>query len=224
MWAAFLVAGAVGLMAGSLLMRDPKRCGSPSPFYTMLGYSMAKGYQYSVSQMGFRKRKKPSFWGFIGETLRGAVTGGVTSAAFYGAGKGLEKFKMTFKSKELVVRDSRFLNADGKIDWNTWAPNDGRVPGTVQRGQTLSAGTIIDRYGSPHGKYTSPVGVPYEQGALPYVENPKAYHRYEVLKPIDNAITSQIAKAFEQPGGGIQYELPLNVKALIKGKFLKAIK
>ena len=63
------------------------------------------------------------------------------------------------KPDELIVRDSKFLDVDGNIDWDTWAPNGGRVPGTVKRGQTLEVGTIIDRYGSPYGKYTSPVGV-----------------------------------------------------------------
>lgn len=105
----------------------------------------------------------------------------------------------------------------------TWAPNGGRVPGTIQEGQTLDVGTIIDRYGNPYGKYTSPIGVPYEQRALPYVENPNAYHKYEVLKPIDNVTISQIAEAFEQPGGGMQYELPSIVNKLIKDKFLREI-
>lgn len=47
------------------------------------------------------------------------------------------------------------------------------------------------------GKYTSPVGVPYEQRALPYMENPNAYHKYKVLKEIDNITISEIAPAFD---------------------------
>lgn len=64
-----------------------------------------------------------------------------------------------------------------------WIPNGGRVPGTIKGNQTIPVGTIIDRYGSQWGKYTSPAGVPYEQRAFPYIENPNAYHKYEVLKP-----------------------------------------
>ena len=71
-----------------------------------------------------------------------------------------------------------------------------------------------DSVGSQWGKYTSPVGVQYEQRALPYIENLNAYHKYEVLKPIDNVTISEIAPAFEQVGGGIQYELPYNIKKL----------
>ena len=127
------------------------------------------------------------------------------------------------KADELIVRDSKFLDANGDIEWDKWAPNGGRVPGTIQEGQTLEKGTIIDRYGNPYGKYTSPVGTPYEQRGLPYVENPNAYHKYKVLKPIDNVVVSKIAEAFEQLGGGIQFELPLPIKELIKKKFLKEI-
>ena len=125
---------------------------------------------------------------------------------------------------ELVTRDPKFLDSNGNIDWEKWAPNGGRVPGTIKEGQTLDVGTVIDRYGNKYGKYTSPVGVPYEQRALPYIENPNAYHQYEVIKPIDNVTMSEIAKAFEQPGGGIQYELPSSIKQLIKDGFLKEIK
>lgn len=52
---------------------------------------------------------------------------------------------------ELVVRDTKFLDADENIDWEKWAPNGGRVPGTIKENQTIPAGTIIDRYGSQWG-------------------------------------------------------------------------
>lgn len=86
-------------------------------------------------------------------------------------------------SDKLIVRNSKFLDADGEIDWKKWAPNNGRVPGTVKEKQIIQKGTIIDRYGSQYGKYVSPAEVPYEQRALPYIENPNAYHKYKVLKP-----------------------------------------
>ena len=56
------------------------------------------------------------------------------------------------------------------------------------------------------------------------IENPNAYHKYEVIKPIDNVTTSQIAEAFEQSGGGMQYELPSIVNKLIQDEFLKEVK
>ena len=138
-----------------------------------------------------------------------------------GAGKSGSK---AIGTDELVVRDTKFLDADGNIDWEKWAPNGERVPGTIKENQTIPAGTIIDRYGSQWGKYTSPAGVPYEQRALPYIENPNAYHKYEVLKPIDNVTISEIAPAFEQVGGGIQYELPNNIKKLKELDYIKEIR
>ena len=136
----------------------------------------------------------------------------------------VESGRYTIGTDELVVRDSIFLDADGNIDWEKWAPNGGRVPGTIKENQTISSGTIMDRYGSQWGKYTSPVGVPYEQRALPYIENLNAYHKYEVLKPINNVTISEIAPAFEQVGGGIQFELPYNIKKLKELGYIKEIK
>ena len=126
-------------------------------------------------------------------------------------------------SSEMVVRDEKYLNENGDIDWEKWAPNYGRVPGTEQVNQVIESGKIIDRYGSPYGKCTCPLGTPFEKRSLPYEYNPNAYHQYEVLKPIENVTSSEIAPAFDMPGGGIQYELPSSVKDLIKSGFLKEV-
>ena len=183
--------------------------------------------------LGEETYNKTGEWSEMG--ARTILIGGLCNPDFYVKNKETAHFdqillpekyeggSVTLKPDELIVRDSKFLDANGNIDWDTWAPNGGRVPGTIQEGQTLEVGTIIDRYGNPYGKYTSPVGVPYEQRALPYVENPNAYHKYEVIKPIDNVTISQISEAFEQSGGGIQYELPSIVNKLIKDKFLREI-
>ena len=127
------------------------------------------------------------------------------------------------KPDELLIRDERYLNSEGDIDWEKWAPNGGRISESVKEGQTLEVGKIIDRYGSTFGKYVSPEGTPYEQRALPYLENPNAYHKYKVIRPIENVTISEIAPAFEQIGRGIQYELPFPVKDLL-GDYLEEIK
>lgn len=155
----------------------------------------AKGLNMADAKLGWSNK------GVKGNVVE-SVTGDIESGKAIG-------------TDELVVRDTKFLDADENIDWEKWAPNGGRVPGTIKENQTIPAGTIIDRYGSQWGKYTSPAGVPYEQRALPYIENPNAYHKYEVLKPIDNVTISEIAPAFEQVGGGIQYELPNNIKGYV---------
>lgn len=138
--------------------------------------------------------------------------------------KGIENGSKILGVDEMVVSDQKFLNTSGDIDWEKYAPNGGYIKDSILTGQTIETGTIIDRYGNQYGRYTSPVGVTYEQRALPYIENPNAYHQYEVLKPIDNVTIGIIAKAFNQIGGGLQYELPTSIKQLIEDGFLKEIK
>ncbi|WP_330546356.1 glycohydrolase toxin TNT-related protein [Roseburia sp. 831b] len=178
--------------------------------------SMATAQGLNGIEAGAKRLAKPK----LGDV--GADGGAVLNDA--DVGSAVKSGSKAIGTDELVVRDTKFLDADGNIDWEKWAPNGGRVPGTIKENQTIPAGTIIDRYGSQWGKYTSPAGVPYEQRALPYIENPNAYHKYEVLKPIDNVTISEIAPAFEQVGGGIQYELPNNIKKLKKLGYIKEIK
>jgi len=78
------------------MFRNPRNnCGSESPFDTGLGYSSAKGYRYKTPQTGNGNGagKGFSLAGFVRETLIGGVTGGLGSAAFYGAGEAVRKIK-----------------------------------------------------------------------------------------------------------------------------------
>ena len=45
----------------------------------------------------------------------------------------------------------------------------------------------------------------------------------KVIKDISGVTSSEIAPAFGQPGGGIQFELPNNISYLLKNGFLKEI-
>ncbi len=142
--------------------------------------------------------------------ISGAISGGITGGFIH-------------IKTQLKVSNSKFLTEDGKINWEKFAPNNGRVEGSVLENQTLKKGIIIDRYGSKYGNYTSPVDTSFEARALPYDNNSWAYHKYEVIRDIDGITLSEIAPAFDQPGGGIQYELPDSVKNLVKNGFLKEI-
>ena len=124
---------------------------------------------------------------------------------------------------ELVVSDPKFLNGDGSIKWEEYAPNGGYVEGTKTNGQTICAGSYIDRYGNPQGRYVSPVGTTYGERSLPYIENPNAYHQYYVVKDITNVSMGEIAPAFGQIGGGIQYQLPDSIQNLIAQGILKEV-
>ena len=78
-------------------LRNPRRgCGSPSPFVPSLGYGSARGYQYDLPKIengSQSQTKKFSLGDFLREVAIGGVTGGLSSAAFYGAGKGIERLK-----------------------------------------------------------------------------------------------------------------------------------
>ena len=93
-------AGALPGIAGALFspyeaLRDPRRkCGSASPFIPVPGYGPAKGYQYEMPGAGSGNANTPkkfSICDFLLETVIGGITGGLSSAAFYGAGKGIER-------------------------------------------------------------------------------------------------------------------------------------
>lgn len=151
-----------------------------------------------------------------------------------------------------IPRQKEFLNADGTIKYKELAPDDGyeeMTKLTLRDGIELpKKGTLIDRYGSPDGRYTSPIidGKPYsyEQRSLPFVEDMRQYHVYEIkydsiLEAINNIKNEtkrnaflddyyefinngeacifrkgQIAPAFEQKGGGIQFEFGFSIKQL----------
>ena len=94
--------GMAGKTASAFIpRRDPgKGCGGISPFLQFLGYSSAKGCRYTPLQTGGvkRNREKFSIWKFFGSALYGTAIGGVFSAAFYGAGKGIEKLWNGFRA------------------------------------------------------------------------------------------------------------------------------
>ncbi|MGW0037025.1 TNT domain-containing protein [Gordonia sp. NPDC003376] len=98
-----------------------------------------------------------------------------------------------------------------------WPPEDGYVLDgqgrPIKSEITLTPGTRMDRYGGETGTFLAPPGTPYAKRALPPANLGAAdypeycnYHVYQVLKPF-KVYTGRIAKAFEQPGGGTQYEM-----------------
>lgn len=131
-------------------------------------------------------------------------------------------FNATPSRETQIVQESKYLNVEGNIDWPRYAPNDGFVEGS-QHMVTLDKDTLIDRYGAPNGSFVTPAGTLYEMRSLPYFENPYAYHEYRVIEPIENVKMGEIAPAFDQPGGGIQYLLPASIKDLL-GKYIEEVK
>ena len=95
--------------------------------------------------------------GFSG-VVSGGISGGITGGFIH-------------VKSQLQVSNSKYLKPDGRIDWDKYAPNNGRINESVLKNQTIKQGTIIDRYGSKYGNYTSPIGTSFEERALPYKEN-----------------------------------------------------
>ena len=114
----------------------------------------------------------------------------------------------------LIVRDTKYLDESGHVDYLKYAPNNGFVAGTKHI-ETLDVGALIDRYGGPGGDFTAPRGTPYKMRSLPYYKNQNVYHIYRVIKPIENVKAERIAPAFGEPGGGIQYKLPAPIEKLL---------
>lgn len=86
-----------------------------------------------------------------------------------------------------IPKSSAALNPDGSIDWSK-APEGGytlKPDGSPDKESFVpNMDTVIDRYGKPDGRYTSPVvdgnAYSYTERSLPYVEDLSSYHQYKV--------------------------------------------
>jgi hypothetical protein len=95
-----------------------------------------------------------------------------------------------------------------------WPKNDG-FAGTSEN-FVVKKGTVIDRYGSEHGGYVSPEGVPFDARGLPQVSKGN-YTRYIVNEPLP-VVSGQAAGStwFNSSGGGTQYQLYYNTEVLLR--------
>ncbi|NQX24458.1 TNT domain-containing protein [Curtobacterium sp. VKM Ac-2852] len=90
-----------------------------------------------------------------------------------------------------IPKGPEVLTPDGKINWDG-VDNDGfasRGDGTVDRAPyDPPVGSVLDRYGPPDGRFTSPVPdggpYPYDERGLPYLEDANQYHQYEVVHDV----------------------------------------
>jgi hypothetical protein len=102
----------------------------------------------------------------------------------------------------------------------SWPPNDGcAAPPVVQ---SLTAGQLIDRFGSEGGTFFSPRGESFASRAVPYVCKQMDYRVYKVLKPI--AVKSCKAAAwFNEPGGAVQVQTADPAYKLVADKSIVAV-
>lgn len=102
-----------------------------------------------------------------------------------------------------------------------WPPSNG-FHGTPVK-VMLQPGTLIDRYGTPGGRFLSPSGTPFETRALPpHYLTTQEYHVYEVMRPFE-VEAGLIKPWFGQQGMGTQYRSPLFVQDLLDSGVLREV-
>ena len=99
----------------------------------------------------------------------------------------------------------------------------GAVPGT-EKVVTLPRGFTIDRLGSENGSFVSPAGVPFDERSLAPGSASNSYRKYQVEKPLPDAVQAEVAPAFGKPGGGIQILLEKPIKWYVENGYLKEVK
>jgi len=112
-----------------------------------------------------------------------------------------------------------------------WPPNSGAISLKIVE---LDSGKLIDRYGgyyvvdSAHhdstfhdrGKFVCLKGVPFAKRALPLSTLKSPYRLYRVVKAISNIKEGGIIPWFNEPGLGIQFEMPVNIDDLKSGGYI----
>ena len=122
------------------------------------------------------------------------------------------------KLREGIKDNPKYIDENGDLRW----PEGGGFKGEPEN-VTLEPGTLIDRYGSESGRFTAFEGTPYEKRSLPFEEKSQEYYRYVVVERIDNVRCGETDEAFDQPGGGVQQELPESIESLVERGKLRRI-
>jgi hypothetical protein len=88
--------------------------------------------------------------------------------------------------------------------------------------EVLDAGTVIDRFGTPHGRVFAADGTVFAQRSLPPPHKDTGYRRYKVLQPLP--VWRAVSAAwFGQPGGGVRYRTTHSAVELVALGYLEEI-
>ena len=111
-----------------------------------------------------------------------------------------------------------WYNKDGSINY---PPNNGAVAGTEST-ISLKPGDTLGRYGNIGEKsnFVTRPGADASKLSLPPTTNPNIYQEFVVVKEIPQTIQSKIAAWGDSVGGGVQYELPMPIKELIRKGYI----
>jgi hypothetical protein len=98
-------------------------------------------------------------------------------------------------------------------------PEGGSVQGEPE---VLDEGTVIDRFGTPHGLVFAADGTPFAQRSLPPAHKDAGYRRYRVIQPLP--VWRAVSAAwFGQPGGGVRYRTTHSAVELVALGYLEEI-
>jgi RHS repeat-associated protein len=87
----------------------------------------------------------------------------------------------------------------------------------------LMPGQMIDRYGgSAYSRFFSPQGTPAWSRSLPPGAGDQALRTFEVLKPFE-VESGTVAPWFNQLGGGVQYQTPVNLETLLSRGIIREV-
>jgi RHS repeat-associated protein len=101
-----------------------------------------------------------------------------------------------------------------------WPENGGAMGQWTNR--MAQVGEVMDRYGPTAGRYASPTGTPINMRSLAFRPYPGDYFRFQVLKPFMLEM-SKVAPAFDSPGLGIQYRMPVGINYLQQFGYIKIL-
>lgn len=114
--------------------------------------------------------------------------------------------------------DRRYLvKQDDRSTEYAWPPGEVYPEGCYEDGEPviLASGTLLDRFGDPHGRVFAPDATAYHKRALPPPPDPAAgYRRYRVLRelPMWQGIS---ASWFGQPGSAVRYRAVYPARDLV---------
>lgn len=177
-----------------------------------------------------------SFGGFVigagvagasGASFNDAISSGWSSAKMgfaMGATSGAIKGYIDVKAKTVASKDNATQTQTKPTTQENTAvakyhPENGGAMGKPTTEMTTT-GQVMDRYGDKTGSYASPVDTPFEMRSLPNSTDLSIKIKFEVLKPFP-VQKSFVAPAHYNPGGGIQYQLPVSPFYLEMHGFIK---
>jgi hypothetical protein len=111
--------------------------------------------------------------------------------------------------------DARFVRTEDPHD-HVWPPADEFPEGGYEasRPEVLSAGTELDRFGTPEGRVLSATGTAFAARSLPPADLAAGYRRYVTTRPLPVWRTISVGW-FGQPGGGARYRTTYPVADLV---------